>query len=88
MTMQLYHLTFALAAIAVILEITLPSFLFLGFAIGLAATGVVHFVSGEFSLSRDLLIFGSFSALGFGVLRKFFGKAKDARDADSDVNQY
>lgn len=86
--MQLYQITFALAAAALIVEIVLPGFLFLGFALGLAVTGLLHFITGEFSVVRDLLVFGVFSAAGFWGLRKIFGKSGDAHDADSDINQY
>ncbi len=86
--MQLYQITFAFAALALIVEIMLPGFLFLGFAIGLATTGMLHFITGEFSVVRDVLVFGTASAAGFWALRKFFRKASDAHDADSDVNQY
>lgn len=50
--------------------------------------GALHFITGEFSVVHDVLVFGIASAAGFRAPRKFSRKVGDAHDADSDVNQY
>ncbi len=56
-----------------ILEVALPGFIFLGFAIGAAITGVVLLIPGlTLSLPVLLLIFAVLSLVAWLVLRRMF----------------
>lgn len=62
------------AALALgILEIALPGFIFLGFAIGAAVTGLLLIFPGvTLSLPILLMIFAAFSLIAWLVLRRIF----------------
>ncbi|MBO9413239.1 MULTISPECIES: hypothetical protein [unclassified Ruegeria] len=72
-----------------ILEIVLPGFIFLGFAIGAAITGVLLIIPGVApSLPVLLLIFAALSLVAWLVLRRMFalphGQVKTFRH---DINE-
>ncbi len=61
------------ALVLAILEVALPGFIFLGFAIGAAITGVVLLIPGMVpSLPVLLLIFAVLSLVAWLVLRRMF----------------
>lgn len=83
--MELYHFTAGVAVLLLVLEMLLPSFFFAGLAVGAACVAFVHFVTGEVSIVRDLLIFAISSALGFFGIK---AACKRLNAKKSDVNRY
>ncbi len=71
-----------------ILEIVLPGFIFLGFAIGAVVTGLLLLIPGfSVSLPVLILVFAVLSLLAWLLLRRFFalphGQVKRFKD---DIN--
>ena len=77
------------AALALaILETFAPAYVFLGFAVGAAAMGLLFLVGGPLaawlsgSLALALVVFAALSLLAWVVLRSVFG----SRSGDRDIN--
>ncbi len=71
-----------------VLEVLAPGYIFLGFAIGAVATGVLVGIGvlGA-SLPLTLLVFALASLVAWGVTRKMMGKqAGQAKMWDRDIN--
>ena len=83
------------AALALaILEMLAPAYVFLGFAIGAAAMGVMVLVGGPVaglvagSLPLALLVFALISAAAWIALRSALGSPRgEARTFDHDINE-
>ncbi len=60
-----------------IFEVLVPAFVFLGFALGAVATGLILWVGAlpwmEASVPRHLVVFGVLSLLAWLALRSIFG---------------
>lgn len=71
-----------------ILEVLIPGFVFLGFAIGALAVGLILLISGmSLSLSVLLLIFAALSLAAWLVMRKFFALPKgQVKHFTNDIN--
>jgi len=71
-----------------ILEVLAPGFIFLGFAIGAAAVGILVLLSPSMGLPVLLLIFASLSLVAWAILRRLF-RAPDGgvRIVHEDVNK-
>ncbi len=70
-----------------VLEVLMPAFIFLGFAIGAVATGLVVALGITGSLPLLLLIFAVLSLASWAALRQFFGKIDgQVKIWDKDVN--
>lgn len=70
-----------------VLEVLMPAFIFLGFAIGAVATGLVVALGITGSLPLLFLIFAVLSLLSWAALRQFFGKINgQVKLWDKDVN--
>lgn len=71
-----------------ILEVLLPGFVFLGFAIGAVAVALILLITGPaFSLPVLLLVFAALSLASWLVLRKVFAlPAGSVKTFDSDIN--
>ena len=89
--MQLWTEWWAWMCVAVmfaILEVVIPAWVFLGFAIGAAAVGgllAVKLIS--FGLAGSILAFAVLSLLGYLVLRAVFGlKHGQVKIWDRDIN--
>ncbi|WP_170363559.1 NfeD family protein [Ruegeria arenilitoris] len=77
------------AALALgILEVALPGFIFLGFAIGAAITGILLVIPGLApNLPVLLLIFATLSLIAWLVLRRMFALPHgQVRTFDHDIN--
>jgi membrane protein implicated in regulation of membrane protease activity len=57
-----------------VLEVLVPGFIFLGFAIGAVATGVVVALGLTTSLTLQLLIFALLSLVAWAGLKRSFGR--------------
>ncbi|MBL4767207.1 MAG: hypothetical protein JKY94_05750 [Rhodobacteraceae bacterium] len=71
-----------------ILEVLLPGFVFLGFAIGAVAVALILLVTGPaFSLPVLLFIFTALSLVSWLVMRKVFALPRgQVKTFDSDIN--
>lgn len=71
-----------------ILEVLLPGFVFLGFAIGAVAVALMLLVTGPaFSLPVLLLVFAALSLVAWLVMRKMFALPKgQVKRFDGDIN--
>ncbi|WP_298932180.1 hypothetical protein [uncultured Ruegeria sp.] len=77
------------AALALaILEVALPGFIFLGFAIGAAITGLLLVIPGFVpSLSFLLLIFAVLSLVAWLILRRMFARPHgQVKTFEHDIN--
>ena len=77
------------ALVLAILEVLMPGFVFLGFAIGaLACTGLLLLIgSGGIGLSALLFIFAALSLIAWLGLRHFFALPKgQVKTFDHDIN--
>jgi membrane protein implicated in regulation of membrane protease activity len=88
MNMEPYQISLIIAFVLGIAEVMMGAFIFLGLAIGGLAVAAIQWISGEFSLNRDLVIFAGVAALAVVSLRKVFAKPDDQETTDKDVNQY
>jgi membrane protein implicated in regulation of membrane protease activity len=77
-----------------ILEIVLPGFIFLGFALGAGATGLMLLAGGDLalwlaaSLPRLLVVFAVISVIAWVVLRRLVGVRKgQVKIWDRDINE-
>lgn len=71
-----------------ILEVLLPGFVFLGFAIGAVVMALILLLTGPaFGLPVLLLIFAALSLVSWMVLRKMFALPKgQVKTFDRDIN--
>lgn len=76
----------AAALVLAILEVMVPAYIFMGFAIGAALTGVaVAFVS--LGMSATLVVFAVLSLLGYIAMRMAFGApGGSVKVWDRDIN--
>lgn len=71
-----------------ILEVVLPGFIFLGFALGAAGVALILLITGAaISLQVLVLIFAVLSLLSWLAMRRFFALPKgQVKTFDSDIN--
>ncbi|PUB11027.1 NfeD family protein [Yoonia sediminilitoris] len=77
------------ALILATLEVLIPGYIFLGFAIGAAVMGLLILVGISASgLPLTLVIFAGLSLLSYLAMRKFFGLRKgQVKIWDTDINE-
>lgn len=85
---SLWWLWIGAALVLGILEVLAPGYVFLGFAIGAAATGLILFNTGvALSLPLLLLVFAALSLIAWLVLRRVFSGGKSqVTTFDHDIN--
>ncbi|OED48895.1 NfeD family protein [Leisingera sp. S232] len=77
----------AAALTLAIVEILLPGFVFLGFAIGAAIVALLLLAGAGFTLPPLLLIFAALSLAAWLVMRKFFALPKgQVKTFNHDIN--
>lgn len=88
--MEHYQISLLLAAILAIAEITFYTFIFLSFSLSLVLIALVQYLSNDFSLNREIILFSLFSIVFVTLFRKFFYGKRDHKkiDGDDDVNMY
>jgi membrane protein implicated in regulation of membrane protease activity len=77
------------AAVLGIVEVLVPTFVFLGFSIGAVAVGLL-LVTGLVTLSSaaNIALFALLSLAGYLLLRAFLGRSRgDVRMIDKDINE-
>ncbi|MFV2053797.1 NfeD family protein [Aliiroseovarius sp. YM-037] len=84
----------AIALVLGILEILVPAFLFLGFAIGAGVVGLIFLIGGPLaiwlagSLPITLVVFAVCSLVAWLALRQIFGVRKgQVKYWDKDINE-
>lgn len=87
----LWWIWIAAAMVFAILEVLLPGYILLGFAIGAAVTGGLLWIGGADlfagSLSLQLLVFASASLVAWIALKRFFAlKTGSVKTFDHDIN--
>lgn len=71
-----------------ILELFAPGFVFLGFAVGAAAVGLVLAVGVSFSLPWALVVFAVISVIAWIAMRQFFGiRQGQVKTFHRDINE-
>ena len=89
--MEPYKISLVLAFALAVVELLTITFIFLSFALSLIVISILQYLTGEFSVNRDIFIFAVFSIFFTIVFRKFFKGDKDQKsfsDKDEDVNLY
>jgi hypothetical protein len=89
--MEPYKISLVLAFALAVVELLTITFIFLSFALSLIVISILQYLTGEFSVNRDIFIFAVFSIFFTIVFRKFFKGDKDQKslsDKDDDVNLY
>ena len=78
----------ALAILLGVIELLAPTFIFLGFAVGAAATGLLLLTPIDLSLPLLLVVFAALSLAAWLILRRLFKPADDqTRIIHEDVNK-
>jgi len=90
----LWWVWLAAALVLVILEVFAPGYVFLGFALGAAVTGLTLLAGGplaaalSWSLPLLLLFFATVSLIAWLVMRKVFGlRGAEVKTFDHDINE-
>lgn len=88
MLWQLWWVWLAAALGLAILEVVVPGFIFLGFAIGAAVVALLVLTPLTLSLTALLAIFASLSLIAWIILRRAFKSADDqTRIIHEDINK-
>lgn len=83
----LWWVWIAFALVLGLVELMLPGFIALGFAIGAAIMGIIVAVGAGLSLPQSLLAFAVLSLLAWLGLRRFFAlRTGQVKHFDHDVN--
>lgn len=78
----------ALALVLAIVEMLLPGFIFLGFALGAAGVALLLLLALPLSLPLALLIFAGLSLIAWLGLRRAFALPRgQVKTFDSDINE-
>jgi membrane protein implicated in regulation of membrane protease activity len=83
-----HQVTLILAFVLALIEVLTGAFFFLGMAMGALLVAALQWVTGEWVLNRDLLLFAVSSVAAFAAFRKLFKKPADQTSEISDVNRY
>jgi membrane protein implicated in regulation of membrane protease activity len=86
--MSPFVITLLLGAALIGLEMVTGTLIMLSFGLGLLGVAAVQYLSGEFILTRDLLIFILISAASVFILRRLFRSRRDVIETRDDVNRY
>ena len=87
--MTAFQITLIAAVVFGIVEMLTMTFIFLGFAFGMLSVSAVQYVTGDYFLNRDLIIFSIVSCIAITVIRRLFGKKSDQqRLQQDDINHY
>lgn len=88
MLWQLWWVWLVAAIGLAILEVVMPTFIFLGFAIGAAVVALLLLIPLEIGLTALLAVFAGLSLIAWIVLRRVFRSADDqTRIIHEDINK-
>ncbi|SFV38102.1 hypothetical protein SAMN04488557_3505 [Hyphomicrobium facile] len=88
MDLQPYEMALILGVVILALEMITGVFICLSLAIGLFSVALIEFLSQNFHLERDVLIFAVVAMGAFIGLRLTFRSKGDVKTAREDVNDY
>ncbi|CAA2143743.1 hypothetical protein HYPP_04392 [Hyphomicrobium sp. ghe19] len=88
MDLQPYEVALILGVVILALEMITGVFICLSLAIGLFSVALTEFLSQNFHLERDVLIFAVVAMGAFIGLRLIFRSKGDVKTAREDVNDY
>lgn len=88
MDLQPYEVALILGVVILALEMLTGVFICLSLAIGLFSVALTEFLSQNFHLERDVLIFAVVALGSFIGLRLTFRSKGDVKTAREDVNDY
>jgi len=84
----LWWVWLAAALCLAILEVLVPGFIFLGFAIGAAVTALLVLLPLQLGLTALLAVFAGLSLIAWVILRKLFKSTDDqTRVIHDDINK-
>jgi len=88
--MEPYQISLVIAFGLGIVEVMTLTFIFLSFALSFVAIALFQYLTGEFSINRDIGIFAAFSIFFTVFFRGLFRGKKDQKGirTDDDVNLY
>jgi len=87
MLWELSWVWFSAALVLATAEVLVPGYVFLGFALGALAVGLVLTVISVGGLAITLVIFAVFSLVAYLVMRRVFGlKTGSVKIWDRDIN--
>lgn len=87
--MDIYQVSILIAIIFAIVEVLTSSLIFLGMSAGVLVVALIQYIYGDFSWSREILLFTVASFTATILLRKCFKKITDQTElAGDDINQY
>ncbi|MBU3653830.1 MAG: hypothetical protein FGM44_12195 [Limnohabitans sp.] len=86
--MDAYQVTLLIAIGLGLMELLLSAFLFLGMGLGALVVAAIQWLSGDWNLNRDLLIFAVCSTIAFLVFRRLFARPADQQAHHDDINRY
>lgn len=76
------------ALVLAIIEVAVPGFIFLGFAIGAAVVGLLIALGLSLSFANNLLVFALVSVVAWVVLRRVIGVRRgQKRTFNHDINE-
>ena len=85
---SLWWVWLAAALILAIIEVAVPGFIFLGFAVGAAVTALLVLMPFELGLTALLAVFAIASLMAWVILRKLFRATDDqTRIIHEDINK-
>lgn len=88
MNLQPYEVALILGVVILALEMMTGVFICLSLAIGLFSVALTEFLSDNFYLERDILIFAVVAMAAFIGLRLTFRSKGDVKIAREDINDY
>ena len=88
--MEPYQISLVIAFALAAAEVMTLNFIFLSFALSFGAIAIFQYITGAFSINRDIGIFAVFSLFFTFFFRSIFHSKKDQEkiNPDDDVNMY
>ncbi|MEY4284506.1 MAG: hypothetical protein EBV20_10910 [Betaproteobacteria bacterium] len=83
-----YQITLIAAFALALIEVLTGAFFFLGMSVGALLVAGLQWLTGNWQLNRDLLLFAVASVVAFALFRKLFKKPADQSTLSEDINQY
>jgi membrane protein implicated in regulation of membrane protease activity len=76
------------AVVLGIVEVLVPAFIFLGFAVGAAVVGVLLALGVTMTPAWSLVVFAVMSLVGYAAVRMALGRARgEVRVIEKDINE-
>ncbi len=88
--MEAFQISLVIAFALAVVEVMTLTFIFLSFSMSFLGIALFQFLTGEFSINRDIGIFAALSIFFTVLFRGIFRREKDQKsiNQDDDVNSY